>query len=269
MAQISRYGTFLKRWHEKWSVVLKFRDQSAFSQCDVCQELKSQPLGDVSLGSRQYAWRYILGSSVIVIFKMSLHLELFSFVINPDSRTKRYKWTFVLVLWNCTVATWWTSTQTGARSGVFVTYQDQCYQELAFVWRMGLIRHKVQITCNLCWVAGWFCKRGPCGLVLNYAGKPAGKVHDSTKPYIENLLPVKQNAKTQNEGPWHLDVWVCSENSSGWRKHFPWKFNGFWAYQLGAGRYHRSMQRERCLCAWHHGNSWRQYCQRTQEQSLP
>lgn len=62
MAQIKRYGTFLKRWHEKWSVVLKFRDQSAFSQCDVCQELKSQPLayiGKYATFEYIYIYRYI------------------------------------------------------------------------------------------------------------------------------------------------------------------------------------------------------------------
>lgn len=37
-----RYGTFLKRWNAKWTTVLKYRDASAFSQCDICQELKSQ-----------------------------------------------------------------------------------------------------------------------------------------------------------------------------------------------------------------------------------
>ena len=39
-----RYGTFLRRWNEKWTLILKFRDKNSFSQCDVCQELKWQPL---------------------------------------------------------------------------------------------------------------------------------------------------------------------------------------------------------------------------------
>ena len=37
-----RYGTFLRRWNSKWTLILKFRDKSFFSQCDVCQELKQQ-----------------------------------------------------------------------------------------------------------------------------------------------------------------------------------------------------------------------------------
>ena len=37
-----RYPTFLRRWNTKWTLILKFRDRSMFSQCDVCQELKKQ-----------------------------------------------------------------------------------------------------------------------------------------------------------------------------------------------------------------------------------
>lgn len=40
-----RYGTFVRQWNQKWTVVLKFRDQNSFSQYDVCQELKQQLLG--------------------------------------------------------------------------------------------------------------------------------------------------------------------------------------------------------------------------------
>lgn len=39
-----RYNTFLRRWNSKWTLILKFRDRSMFSQCDICQELKKQPL---------------------------------------------------------------------------------------------------------------------------------------------------------------------------------------------------------------------------------
>lgn len=39
-----RYGTFVRQWNQKWTLVLKFRDQNSFSQCDVCQELKQQLL---------------------------------------------------------------------------------------------------------------------------------------------------------------------------------------------------------------------------------
>lgn len=41
----TRYVTFLRRWNAKWTAVLKFRDASTFSQCDICQELKSQIFG--------------------------------------------------------------------------------------------------------------------------------------------------------------------------------------------------------------------------------
>ena len=37
-----RYGTFVRQWNQKWTLVLKFRDQNSFSQCDVCQDLKEQ-----------------------------------------------------------------------------------------------------------------------------------------------------------------------------------------------------------------------------------
>ena len=39
-----RYPTFLKYWNAKWTLILKFRAQSEFATCDVCQELKAQPL---------------------------------------------------------------------------------------------------------------------------------------------------------------------------------------------------------------------------------
>lgn len=38
------YCTFLRHWNRKWTNVLKFRDQTSFSQCDVCSELKAQHL---------------------------------------------------------------------------------------------------------------------------------------------------------------------------------------------------------------------------------
>ena len=44
LAHALRYGTFLRRWNQHWTCVLKFRDRSYFSQCDICQELKSQLL---------------------------------------------------------------------------------------------------------------------------------------------------------------------------------------------------------------------------------
>ena len=37
-----RYVTFLRCWNSKWTLVMKFRARSEFSQCDVCQELKDQ-----------------------------------------------------------------------------------------------------------------------------------------------------------------------------------------------------------------------------------
>lgn len=45
----NRYGTFLRRWNQKWGVIMKFRQQSNFSQCDICQELKFQWLEIITM----------------------------------------------------------------------------------------------------------------------------------------------------------------------------------------------------------------------------
>lgn len=123
------YTTFLRRWHQKWGLVLKFRDQSTFSQCDVCSELKAQLLS----GNVKPFLDFLLGLKLCVWCCATV-------TFSWDFKTRTSTWISDLEHYDCTGNTWLTNILIDVRFGAWRTFhQNKCHAH-ALSWRTVLIK---------------------------------------------------------------------------------------------------------------------------------
>ena len=144
-----RYGTFVRRWGQKWTLIMKFRDKSSFSQCDVCQELKAQLLRctgqvfKVFTCPNQFFWLMCCNCTWCFWFCLwfiVIPLRWNAWMGSEGFKTKASPWISGWVHYDCTGSTSLTNTPTGARFGVSRTYQLSKCLGHAPSWQMVLIK---------------------------------------------------------------------------------------------------------------------------------
>ena len=227
----------MRVWNSNWTLVMKYRNKSAFSQCDVCQELKHQfldrwPLKVLRVTFSQSWCKTQRYGGVYVIRHAFLWED-----IKPGSRTGNWALRPAWTDSNYTANTSWTNLLTAVRSTAWEISQlmlchapspaAQTVRTNAFC-----IKHVHFFFCVIqVAMLSLSCPQFPKKQILN-----RGEVHGATWSNAGDSLSERKAAKTTSKGPRNLDVWRKSEGQHPGGKPTIRFCYDLWTYCVGGGR---------------------------------